>query len=214
MEIDYVESDDENHQEGEGGDWGFHVDEEVVEEERLSDERKKANEQKKKDNIVEFEQIKRDINNILLKYPTIKIRSTSDVLRGLDDLGLEELKNIYANAVNDVIDLRGTPAAEFFIVLSTHFIDRHILPGIQEECLNDIDLVRDFDSIVNSKMGFMPSGLNVLFRIANNVSNVLRGKTRAARKRTRDEYESRKPNTTDTTTTANQEENASSKKAG
>lgn len=113
------------------------------------------------------------ISNLLSRFPQVKPRSSFDQLESLEQLQLIELLNVYRNMISDIQLLRGTPASEFFIKGTTYFMDRYLLPGIQDRCLSNDELVKDVDALVLQTMGGCGLISDICFHVLNIFSDML-----------------------------------------
>lgn len=170
-----VEETHEGEQEGEGNpdeenNYGFQADENAVgqqQQQQKVNERVETPEEKQK-----REDMIREITRLISRYPGIKPRTNCALIESLQQLELSELQNVYYNAMNDIQEKRGTPASEFVIMVTCWFPERLFLPGITEKCLEDLELVRDVDSLITEKMGALGTVSNIIFRVANKVADI------------------------------------------
>ncbi len=110
--------------------------------------------------------LKKDINLLICRYPSLQIRTSHKLMEKLGGLSEEELRNVYMNAVNDVTELRGTPSAQTVLLL-TYPIDLK-LPGYTEYCMRDLELKRDIESELVLLFGWLGNKINIIFRLINN----------------------------------------------
>jgi hypothetical protein len=55
--------------------------------------------------------------------------------------------------------------------------------GVQETCLNDVELVRDMDTLMTQKLGTFGLIAGIIFRVLNNIATCLYGIERVVRRR-------------------------------
>ena len=130
---------------------------------------------------VERERLKLNIGNIISRYPSIKPRSNRDLLDSLNNLSIDDLRNVHRNAVTDVQSLRGTPGSELFISAVTFFPDSNYLPGLMDKCLNNDELLRDVDALILEYSGFYSNFQNIIFHMLNHVGEIVLGLRRKVR---------------------------------
>jgi hypothetical protein len=107
------------------------------------------------------------INKLLCRYPELAIRSSVATMEELKKYDEEELRNILQNANNDLLDIRGMPAADMVLHMLTSIVERWI-PGYMERCLNDYELKRDTESEMAMLLGPTGTRTNMLYRFINN----------------------------------------------
>jgi len=155
--------------------YGFNPLPEVKEKEKEEKEEKEKTVKEEKKNEAEKERMLGEISAMFRGNPRLKLRSTIEELEALRGKSIEEVRNIHSNAINDIVEEKGTPAAEFTVIALTHFVDKFILHGIQSTLLSDEELLKDIDLFVRTRMGSLSLTTNIAFRVANNVLNLLRG---------------------------------------
>ncbi len=120
----------------------------------------------------EEKKLKRDINLLICRYPSLQIRTSHKLMEKLDGLEEDELRNVYMNAINDITELRGTPSAQTVLLL-TYPIDMK-LPNYTEYCMKDVELKRDIEAELVVLFGWLGNKINILFRLINNAYVVYR----------------------------------------
>lgn len=159
-------SGEDDHEGGGGGEgtdeanFGFHGMEQPVEKERQQKRQREETEEEKG--------LKAKINLLLCRYPALVPRTSSAIMKKLDELSASELKNVYTNALNDIAEVRGTPSAETIILALTYHADSSYLVGYTDTCLKDVELKRDIETEVIELIGFLNNKVNILFRFINN----------------------------------------------
>jgi hypothetical protein len=157
----------------EGENYGFQPDEAAS---GLNDDQnKKAERIETPEEKRERDELIREITRLISRYPGIKPRTNCALIESLQSLELTELKNVYFNAMNDIQEKRGTPAAEFMIMMTCWFPEKLFIPGVTERCLDDIELVRDVDQLMTEKMGALGTVSNIIFRVAKVVTELRTG---------------------------------------
>lgn len=114
----------------------------------------------------EMIQLKEEINRMVCRYPDLIPRTSHALMERLNKLSVEELRNVKLNAVNDVADKRGTPAAETVLLLTIP-IDKK-LPGYSAICMKDVELKRDIEGELIAVFGWLGARINIIFRLINN----------------------------------------------
>lgn len=112
--------------------------------------------------------LKQQINRIVLQYPQLQIRCSSELIKKLDQYSEEDLQNIFMNAINDVTTLRGTPSAECFL-LPTKMVDSFV-PGYSEVCKKDEPLKRDIELLWLEWVGYLGTIGNIGFSLLRNIN--------------------------------------------
>lgn len=172
-EIDMSESDSF---EGDLGDnYGFERDRRMLEDEQKHREERERRGEEEKGNEAEKERLLSEISALFRTNPHLQLRSTIEELEKLRGKTIEEVKNVHSNAINDVIEEKGMPAAEFSITAISTPFEYSIAPGIQAHLLTDDDLMRDIDLWVRTKMGQFSLTTSIIFRLANNIVNYCKG---------------------------------------
>ena len=121
--------------------------------------------------------LKKQISDIVSRYPNIQLRSTFKLLEKLNHLTEEELINMLRNAQNDIAALNGTPGADFILSFIGALGDNYI-PGFLEECMNDTVLQQDIENQIFNMVGVLGPTATIPLRMAGCASR--------AKKRTRD----------------------------
>jgi len=164
----------EQSQTAEGGDnFGFTADPDAIGGEKEREHR--ATKDETPEEKTKREELIREITRLISRYPGVSPRTNCALIESLQALDLNELNNVYYNAMNDIQEKRGTPAAEFMIMMTCWFPEKLLIPGITERCLDDIELVRDVDSLMTEKMGALGTVSNIIFRIARQVADIRMG---------------------------------------
>jgi hypothetical protein len=134
-------------------------------EEEKSRKRKRSEEEEKKENA-----IKDKINRLICRYPGLILRSSVETMKRFADYTIDELENIYKNAITDIAQFRGTPSAEFVLYLITHYPDKRIkrMNGYTARCCADEELKRDIEEEMINLLGWADNKVNILFRLLNN----------------------------------------------
>lgn len=127
-----------------------------------------AKKRKREEDSEEIDFIKRKINRLLCRYPTLKPRSSSAFMEKLDNLDLEHLMNIYENMINDLSAIRGFPTADTAIITATYYPTMYVR-GYMQRCLKDEELRRDIDTEISNLIGHGHNWLIILFRFFNNL---------------------------------------------
>ncbi len=112
--------------------------------------------------------LKLQINQIILQYPQLQIRCSSELLKKLDQYSEEDLYNIHMNAINDVTTIRGTPSAECFLI-PTKLVDPY-LPTYSEVCKKDEPLKRDIELLWMEYVGYLGTIGNIAFSLIRNMN--------------------------------------------
>lgn len=116
----------------------------------------------------EMKELKAKIQQLICRYPTLTPRTSSEVMDKLDEMNERELRNVYTNCVNDVADLRGTPAACFVIFALSYLPNKYLLPFYTEVCLEDTELKHDVEAEIIHLLGALSTRINIVFRMLNN----------------------------------------------
>lgn len=128
----------------------------------------KSNKRDRPPDSKEMKKLKQEICKLLSRYPNLVPRSSNLILEKLNDMGEEELNNVYQNCLNDLIEIRGTPVAKFAIFILTKVIDERLLPGFTDECMKDVELKRDIEGEILNLLGALSNRINIFFRFMNN----------------------------------------------
>lgn len=117
--------------------------------------------------------VKDEIITLLCRYPGFKLRSNIDLIHELDGMKINELKNVYQNLVNDITFRRGTPSADVFLVLSSHYITTNYAPSLTQKLLADEELRVDLEGEILKIFGLAGSKINIIFRYFLNLYKAL-----------------------------------------
>lgn len=132
-------------------------------------EKEEQNKKRKREEDSEaIDFIKRKINRLLCRYPTLKPRSSAAFMEKLAELDLEHLYNIYENMINDLSAIRGFPTADTAIITATYYPSLYVR-GYMDRCLKDEELRRDIDTEISNLIGHGHNWLIILFRFFNNL---------------------------------------------
>lgn len=162
MEFQAEESSHEGEQEmGEGNQkaQGFQPMEDPVE-----DKEKK----RKREESEQSKALKREIIKMVARYPELELRTGKQIMDKLNEMGEDELVMVRDNCINDLAEIRGTPAASFATFCVTQPVDRYLLPGYTEQCLSDLELKRDIETEMILLLGELSNRVNIFFRLLNN----------------------------------------------
>jgi hypothetical protein len=133
----------------------------------LEEKKPDENNKRKRDESPLARQYKDEINKLLSQYPELQLRNSSQIMARLAGMGDDELRNVRDNCVNDLIELRGSPAAAFSIFAMTAPIN-YTLPGYTERCLRDKDLAKSVDLEIITLLGNVGNRAFLFFRLINN----------------------------------------------
>jgi hypothetical protein len=112
-------------------------------------------------------QYKSEINKLLSQYPELELRNSNQIMERLAHMNEDELRNVRDNCINDLIEIRGSPAAAFTIFAMTAPVN-FTLPGYTNRCLRDRDLAKSVDLEIISLLGAVGNRAFLLFRLINN----------------------------------------------
>ncbi len=146
--------------EGEGEEnFGFHPFEE-------EDEREKKKEQ---DNSPEAVKLRQQINKLVCRFASLRLRSSSETLAALSNYNAVELQGIYDNCINDLQEIRGTPSSEMVTNVFCSGVEKYTrLEGYRIMCLEDKELQRDIEAEMIDLLYWGGNRIQMLFRFANN----------------------------------------------
>lgn len=133
---------------------------------------------RKRDETPEARNLKREIQTLLCRYPTLVPRTSHEVMEKLNAFDDDELNNIYLNCLNDVSEIRGNPIANTVIYGVTSIIDSLYLPGFTEECMADVELKRNIESTVTVWLGRISTAAQMAFQFGNNAYIAARKRSR------------------------------------
>ncbi len=159
MDSQAEEDSQQEQEQHEGEQFGFKPMEEPVEDEKKKRAREESEESKA---------LKKEIVRIIARYPQLILRTSKQIMDKLNEMGEDELRIVRDNCLNDLVEIRGSPASSFVLFCITRPVDAYLLPGYTDQCLSDTELQRDVETEMIALLGELSNRINIFFRLINN----------------------------------------------